>query len=189
MEPHEHRPGIVVEHMKASHHFADVVPGDGVAVFPAIIPQAAGIVDLLVIIVQVHAGVHPALHHVEGRGFPLIPAGGENEDAVRQKAVLFVILPGNGCPGVVGVDLRETSLLQLQAQALQKPLVTVDIIAVEIGGARDAPHKPAVDILQGKRAGDGGFPVALNGEDGPLHSVVLGLQLAHLLVDLLVFFG
>ena len=45
---------------------------------------------------------------------------------------------------------------------------------------------PLVDELQGDGPAGRGLPVALDGLDGPLHGLVHGLKIPHLLVDLVV---
>ena len=173
--------------MEAGEHLADVVPGDVVVVFPAVVPQLPGVVHLLVVVVQVDAGVHAALHHLVGRGVVLVPAAGEDENAAGHEPLFLKIPLGDGGADVVGVDLLEALVLQPQAQVPQEPLVAVDVVAVEVVGAGHAPHVPPVDVLQGEGARHRGLAVPLDGEDGPLYRVVLGFQVPHLLVDLLVF--
>lgn len=189
LEPQEHAAGVVVKHIKAGHHLADIVPRNLVIIPQAILPKLLGTGDFIVVVVQIDAGVHAAFHRLARGEASLLPAAQKDEDVLCQKTSSGKILLGNGGADVVGMDLGKAPVLQLAAQLPQNALIGVNPVAVKVGGTGNSPGKPPVNVLQGQGAGGGRFAVPLDGEDGPLHGVVLGLELAHLLMDLLVFLG
>ena len=70
---------------------ADIIPVQGIALFPAIVLQPQGTGDLVVEIVKIDTGIHAAVEHADILSIVLEVPIPENENLVGDKAALFKV--------------------------------------------------------------------------------------------------
>ena len=85
----------------------DIIPVQGIAVFPAIVPQPQGTGDLVVEIVKIDTGIHAAVEQTDILSIVLEVPVPENENLVRDKASLFKIALQDAGPEAVGEQLGQ----------------------------------------------------------------------------------
>ena len=111
----------------------------------------------------------------------------EDEDLVRDERAAREIVLFHARSETVRQKLRQIAPHQLPAQREDGLFVGDDALLVEVFGARNVQNVTLIDEFQRDRPADRRLPVALDGLDRPLHGLVHRLEIAHLLVDLVVF--
>lgn len=82
LQPQEHAALIAVEDVELRQHLADIIAADVPALLPAVRQQPLRAGNLVVVAIQINAGEHAAVQHLDVGKMLLVPMIDKHEGAV-----------------------------------------------------------------------------------------------------------